>query len=204
MKKPRTSIKNLLIDSALYSTAMVITRGLRFLIIPLLTTYFTASQFGIYDLGMFYLSVMVIINRMGMDAGLNFYFSSAKSDEDQNSVVVTAGSIIFFTSSFLLILSSIFGNSWSMLFLQSPNNSNLIFVITLAIICTVSNEFSRNLFKWQFKRFIYMGSSVATAVLFLTFLLFFIFWSQWGGCGFANWVFALKPNGFLNRLRPLT
>ena len=67
-----------------------------------------------------------------------------------------------------------------MLFLQSPNNSNLIFVITLAIICTVSNEFSRRLFKWQFRQFIYMCSSVATAVLFLTFLLFFIFWFTLG------------------------
>ena len=161
------SLSSLVTDSAIYGVGQIVTKGFRFLLLPILTAYWSVDEFGLYDICTFFITFLIPFNMAGMNSAINYFYGSAKSDAERTQVVSTAAFVILLATILLITVLFPLANPIRLLLNIPFENGRIIILAIFAATCTTWNDFTRVLFKWRFMPFNFLISSISTAFLLL-------------------------------------
>lgn len=138
-------IKSFIKNSAIYTIATVFTRGIAIFLIPIYTRYLTPSEYGIIDYFMILTSIINLTIALEITQAVVRYYQDAETIEEKRSYVSTAFLFTIFIYSLYFIISFIFSNELSSLFLDDDNMSMLFIIAsgsiaTNGIFCFVQNQ----------------------------------------------------------------
>ena len=138
-------IKSFIKNSAIYTIATVFTRGIAIFLIPIYTRYLTPSEYGIIDYFIILTSIINLTIALEITQAVVRYYQDAETIEEKRSYVSTAFLFTIFIYSLYFIISFIFSNELSSLFLDDDNMSMLFIIAsgsiaTNGIFCFVQNQ----------------------------------------------------------------
>ena len=138
-------IKSFIKNSAIYTIATVFTRGIAIFLIPIYTRYLTPSEYGIIDYFIILTSIINLTIALEITQAVVRYYQDAETIEEKRSYVSTAFLFTIFIYSLYFIISFIFSNELSSLFLDDDNMSMLFIIVsgsiaTNGIFCFVQNQ----------------------------------------------------------------
>jgi O-antigen/teichoic acid export membrane protein len=99
------SIVSLSNNTIIYSIGTLSLRLTAFLLIPLYTRYLTKSEFGLLQILLFTIQVLITVNDMGMRTAIMRFFHSYESDKKLPELFGSSFSIIILVGFVLLTIS---------------------------------------------------------------------------------------------------
>lgn len=128
-------IKLFIKNSAIYTIATVLTRGIAIFLVPIYTRYLTPSEYGIIDYFMILASIINLTIALEVSQAVVRYYQDAQGIEEKRSYVSTAFFFTIFMYIIYFMVSFIFSSELSSLFLDDENMS-LLFIIASGAIAT--------------------------------------------------------------------
>ncbi len=122
-------IKKLAGETAVYGISSIIGRFLNWLLVPLYTTIFTQSEYGIVTNLMSYVAILFVLLTYGIETG---FFRFANQQKDRQQTYSTGLISLTVTTMLFGLLIVVFLNPLS-LFLEIPNHREYIILLAITI-----------------------------------------------------------------------
>lgn len=144
-------IKAFIQNSAIYTIATVLTRGIAIFLVPIYTRYLTPSEYGIIDYFMILASIINLTIALEISQAVVRYYQDAKGIEEKKSYVATAFLFTVFVYVLYFLISFVFSSELSSLFLDDENMSVLFMIASGAIATNGIFYFVQNQLKFEIR-----------------------------------------------------
>lgn len=166
-------LKQILNHSVVYGLTSSLQSILSFLLLPILTTYYTSEIFGVYSLILVVTAFASALFYFGASSALGRFYFDENTVEFKMSIISSALLITIFGFIFLLILALVFGKTISILLF---NNLKYAFALQLGLISGGLGFISNTLtliIRYEKKSVLFLTISIASVILnfLITYLL---------------------------------
>lgn len=144
-------IKSFIKNSAIYTIATVLTRGIAIFLVPIYTRYLTPFEYGIIDYFMILASIINLTIALEISQAVVRYYQDAKGIEEKKSYVATAFLFTVFVYILYFLISFVFSSELSSLFLDDENMSVLFIIASGAIATNGIFYFVQNQLKFEIR-----------------------------------------------------
>jgi O-antigen/teichoic acid export membrane protein len=174
-------LKSLFRDSMLYTVAIVLTRGLSFLLLPVYTRVLSPEEFGLLDyfvaLGAIASIVVTLEIVQGFARHISEYLDDAEKKKDFASTCMW-----FVVGSYtaLLFLLIVFSSPLASFLLDSSDKSDLIKLVAWAYWVAGVFNVILNQLRWEIRPVASVILSLVAGLLTVGFTFLFVVWLEWG------------------------
>lgn len=144
-------IKVFIQNSAIYTIATVLTRGIAIFLVPIYTRYLTLTEYGIIDYFMILASIINLTIALEISQAVVRYYQDAEGIEEKKSYVATAFLFTVFVYILYFLISFVFSSELSSLFLDDENMSVLFIIASGAIATNGIFYFVQNQLKFEIR-----------------------------------------------------
>lgn len=144
-------IKSFIRNSAIYTIATVLTRGIAIFLIPIYTRYLTPTEYGIIDYFVILASIINLTIALEISQAVVRYYQDAVGIEEKRSYVATAFIFTIFVYALYFIISFVFAGELSYLFLDDEHMSALFIIASGAIATNGIFYFVQNQLKFEIR-----------------------------------------------------
>lgn len=144
-------IKSFIKNSAIYTIATVLTRGIAIFLVPIYTRYLTPAEYGIIDYFMILASIINLTIALEISQAVARYYQDAAGMKEKRSYVATAFLFTIFVYVLYFLISFIFSNEFAYLFLDDENMSILFIIASGAIATNGIFYFVQNQLKFEIR-----------------------------------------------------
>jgi len=173
---PKSHVKELFSQTAVYGIGIMLNKILSFLLIPVYTFYFSPSDLGLYNLVQSLWLFIILIYVYGMETSFIKFFIDAKEEKKKTEIYSTT--VILITVSSLVfsgILYLFAGNiSEFIKFENIEKGKYLVKVLSILLFFDTVSRFPLLLLRAELKAKIYFFLSVSTLIINLSLSIFFI------------------------------
>lgn len=170
-------LRKIMTDSLWYTIANIITKGISFLLIPIYTTYFSPTEYGVIDLLIILGTIISTIIGLEIHQAVARFFPEENTYEDKKVMVSTAlWSIICFYFLFLVIALP-FSKELSNILFDNEKYERVIVVAMVSFGFNFLYYFVSSQLKWQLetKKYVFISLIYSVSLLLTTFLFLFYF-----------------------------
>ena len=114
-------IKSFIKNSAIYTIATVLTRGIAIFLVPIYTRYLTPAEYGIIDYFMILASIINLTIALEISQAVARYYQDAAGMKEKRSYVATAFLFTIFVYVLYFLISFIFSSEFAYLFLDDES-----------------------------------------------------------------------------------
>lgn len=170
-------------NTALYTLAGLITRGVSFLLLPVYTRFLTTADYGVMQLLDITVDIAAILFVAGMTAGMQRYYFAAKSDAERNAVVSTTFALEFGLGA--LAAAALFATAplASLIGLTEPGHVFLVRIAACNFLLGVLSSVPLLLLQSQKRAGAFLAATLAKLAMQVTLNLVFLVWFQMGVLG---------------------
>lgn len=144
-------IKSFIKNSAIYTIATVLTRGIAIFLVPIYTRYLTPSEYGIIDYFMILASIINLTIALEISQAVVRYYQDSVNIKEKRSYVSTAFLFTIFVYVLYFLISFVFSSELSSLFLDDENMSVLFMIASGAIATNGIFYFVQNQLKFEIR-----------------------------------------------------
>lgn len=144
-------IKSFIRNSAIYTIATVLTRGIAIFLIPIYTRYLTPTEYGIIDYFVILASIINLTIALEISQAVVRYYQDAVGIEEKRNYVATAFIFTIFVYVLYFITSFVFASELSYLFLDDEHMSVLFIIASGAIATNGIFYFVQNQLKFEIR-----------------------------------------------------
>ena len=160
-------LKDLLKDSFIYTLATVISKGIGFFLLPIVTLYILPDAYGALDLYVVFISLIGVSIGLELSQGLARYTATATLEEKQQLISTTIWFTIFIYSlaiAFLLIFHKKID-----LLIVSDEKYNNVFTIIISMILFVKLDYIlKSQLRWDLRVKEFATVSILYSIVFAT------------------------------------
>ena len=158
-------LKNLLKDSFIYTLATVVSKGIGFFLLPIITLYIAPDAYGALDLYLVFISLVGVSVGMELSQGLARYTATASIEEKQKLVSTTVWFTLFTYSIFIVFL--LFFNEKINALLISEGKFNNVFTIIIFLLLFIKmDNILKSQLRWDLKVKQFAGVSILYSFVF--------------------------------------
>lgn len=144
-------IKSFIKNSAIYTIATVLTRGIAIFLVPIYTRYLTPTEYGMIDYFMILASIINLTIALEISQAVVRYYQDAVGIEEKRNYVATAFIFTIFVYVLYFITSFVFASELSYLFLDDEHMSVLFIIASGAIATNGIFYFVQNQLKFEIR-----------------------------------------------------
>lgn len=144
-------IQSFIKNSAIYTIATVLTRGIAIFLVPIYTRYLTPAEYGIIDYFMILASIINLTIALEISQAVVRYYQDAVGIEEKRNYVATAFLFTSFVYVLYFLISFIFASELSSLFLDDKHMSELFMIASGAIATNGIFYFVQNQLKFEIR-----------------------------------------------------
>lgn len=144
-------IKSFIKNSAIYTISTVLTRGISIFLIPIYTLYLTPSEYGLIDYFMILASIINLTIALEISQAVARYYQEAKGRQEKKEYVSTAFLFTLVIYLAYYIISYVFSNNFSELFLDDTSLEVLFIIASAAIATNGIFYFVQNQLKFEIR-----------------------------------------------------
>lgn len=167
----------------IFGVGTVLQKAITFILLPLYTTRFSASEYGTLGLITITGSVLVTIFALGMNFGLFRSYYDYENEEDRKIVISTAFFIILASSFVLFTFGLIFSKHLSFLVFGNPEYKIHFLMITGISIFTMLNTIPFVIFRAQKKSIQYITFRISFFMIAVALIIYLVAVKNWGILG---------------------
>lgn len=167
----------------IFGVGTVLQKAITFILLPLYTTRFSASEYGTLGLITITGSVLVTICTLGVNFGLFRSYYDYENEEDRKIVISTALFIILASSFVLFILGLIFSKHLSFLVFGNPEYEVHFLMIMGISIFTMLNTIPFVIFRAQKKSIQYIIFRISFFIIAVALIIYLVAVKNWGILG---------------------
>jgi O-antigen/teichoic acid export membrane protein len=184
-----TGIARLFSDSFIYAVGIAVNQGLRFLVLPLILRNLEPAQLGSFDAARSFLIVASPLVALGMESAVAILYNQFPDDIRRQRVLMSTGLAIVTIVASILLLVGLWGQTSLYQWVMGGNGNPLVLSLTLGLTAfSAITEYTRNLLKWQMRRFVFVSLLIGEAFLSLIIGVGLVVFAQQGIVG---WILAL-------------
>jgi O-antigen/teichoic acid export membrane protein len=194
------SVKSLSKNTAIYSIGTLALRFTAFLLIPLYTHYLSKSEFGLLQILLFTVQIIIAVNDLGMRSALMRFFDEYNKLGKLKELLGSSFSINIIIGCLFLILAFTIPDNFIAILFDVEEIPNLLFFTVLVGIAQTLSLNILSYFRAQDNGIIYMIISVSTALVMilityimlvlLDFGILGVLWAQ-ASAYFSMWLLVL-------------
>ena len=154
-------LKNLLKDSFIYTLATVVSKGIGFFLLPIITLYIAPDAYGALDLYLVFISLVGVSVGLELSQGLARYTATASLEEKQKLISTTVWFTLFIYVVFILFL--LFFNKKINTLLISEGSYNNVFTIIIFLLLFIKMD---NILKSQLRWDLRVKQFAAVSILY--------------------------------------
>ena len=182
----------------IYGVGSIIEKAITFILLPLYTTRFTPTDYGILGLVILTGSVMATIFTIGMNYGLLRSYYDYKDERKRKEVISTAFYIVLMSSIILLILGIVFSKNFSMLLFDSYQYRLHFIVIVISSVFSILNVVPFIVFRVKMKSLQFIIFQIIFLSIGIGTIIYLVNYLKWGVLG------ALVGNMIMGAITCLT
>lgn len=171
-------IKNTVKQSAIYGLSRISLKFVSFILTPVISIYFTVSEYGVLDRFERFWQIIFAISLFGMETALLRWYTLTENKEEKKSLIFTI--LLYLTGlNIVLILGGIvFSATLSQAIFDSSGYSNII-ILTFLIACFEAlMVVPLSLLRAENKPGKYLLITIASTVIALIFQLYFLIYTN--------------------------
>lgn len=127
-------IKNTIKQSAIYGLSRISLKFVSFIITPVISIYFTVSEYGVLDRFERFWQIIFAVSLFGMETALLRWYTLTNDKEDKKSLIFTILIYLAAINVIMIFIGFIFSDSLSTLIFDDPIYSKII-IFTFIIAC---------------------------------------------------------------------
>ncbi len=127
-------IKNTIKQSAIYGLSRISLKFVSFIITPVISIYFSVSEYGVLDRFERFWQIIFAISLFGMETALLRWYTLTESKEEKKSLIFSILVYLAVLNLVLIIFGYLFSGSLSVVIFDDPKFSNII-ILTFLIAC---------------------------------------------------------------------
>jgi O-antigen/teichoic acid export membrane protein len=158
-------IKSFIKNSAIYTIATVLTRGIAIFLVPIYTRYLTPAEYGMIDYFMILASIINLTIALEISQAVVRYYQDAVGIEEKRNYVATAFIFTIFVYVLYFITSFVFASELSYLFLDDEHMSALFMIASGAIATNGIFYFVQNQLKFEIRPKDFAVVSIANVIV---------------------------------------
>ncbi len=166
--------KNLAKNSAIYSLGNFSTKLAGFILLPLYTSYFSISEYGVIGILEVTSQLIVAVFGLGLYTALNRWYWEEAYRDKQKSIFTTALLFLGFIATLLVLLMFLFSQKLAIILFETQEYSYLLRLIALSAGLTVFGNIPLTLMRLQEKPILYSTSNLLRMTTSLLFTIYFI------------------------------
>lgn len=166
-----------------YGIGSIIEKAITFILLPLYTTRFTPSDYGILGLLTITGSIIATFFTIGMNYGLLRSYYDYKDEEKRKAVVSTAFYIVLISSFILLVLGLIFSKNFSILLFDSSKYRLHFIIIVLTSVFNILNVVPFVVFRVKMKSIQFIIFQAIFLLIGIGLILYLVNYLKWGVLG---------------------
>ena len=181
-----------------YGFASVIPALVGLILVPILTRTFSPSDYGVIELVLLIISVLVSFLILGFDSAIAFYFYKIEDEIERKKIISTGFYFLLIISLVIIIGLIFFVDSVSLVIFKETKYSPVLFIAFLVAFFTLLNSFFGKLMRIYLKPYNYSYLIISTSFLSFLFILFFVLKTNLGIIGiFYGYLIANTLSLFL-------
>lgn len=166
-----------------YGFAGVIPALVGLVLVPILTRTFSPSDYGVIELMLLIISVLVSFLILGFDSAIAFYFYKTENEIERKKIISTGFYFLLAVSSVIIVGLIFFVDYLSLVIFKEIKYSPVLFIVLLVAFFTLVNSFFGKLMRIYLKSYNYFYLITFISFLSFLFILFFIFKTNLGIIG---------------------
>ncbi len=178
-----TNFKRFGKDLIIYGLSSSMSKFVGVLLIPLYTHYFSAEEFGSFDLIATIVMIAAILGMIQMESGVSRYYYAKKEESKRRKMVSTAAWMILSCSILLLILFLFFSELISQWLFKDTQYAGVIFVAAMTIPLMNLNGLFTVLIRFQKQPVTYLIIQVTQSIVMVGVTVYLIAWVETGIAG---------------------
>jgi len=177
--------KKFLSETAIYGLGIAISKGIGFLIVPVITRIFSPADYGIIDMLVTVGGISAVFMTLGLDSALSFFYMEAKNKELNTSRVIASTLHIRILVGIVVILIVVsLANIINTYLFDNLISTEYIYLITLTVFFGTMVSQSLEIFRLVFKPWKYVLLSLTQSVGGALLILMFVAYYQYGINGY--------------------
>jgi O-antigen/teichoic acid export membrane protein len=171
-------IKNTIKQSAVYGLSRISLKFVSFILTPIISIYFTVSEYGILDRFERFWQIILAIALFGVETALLRWYTLTEDKEKKKSIIYTILCLIICINILLLSIGVFFSEPLSQIIFDSSIYSNII-ILTFFIACFEAlMVIPLTLLRAENKPGKYFAITLISTIISLLMQLYFLFYTQ--------------------------
>lgn len=177
------SIKEFFKDAFIYSVAGWISRLLGFILLPVYTRIFSPDDYGVFDLIAASTAFLIFGLQLGLDSAVTRFFSASNSETEKRAYFSTVFWTKIFTYIPIITIFILLSPAINKLLFGDNNQQALIIWALISVFTTSLWLYFLQLYRLQFKSFIYSVFSVIYLIASIILTIYFVVLARTGIIG---------------------
>ena len=167
----------------IYGIGAVLEKTITFILLPLYTTRFTASDYGILGLVNISGALMATIFTIGINYGLLRSYYDYKDKENRKAVISTAFYILLFSGLILLSVGLIFSKNFSIILFDTTEYKFHFIIIVLTSFFNIINVIPFVVFRVKKDSFRFIIFQIIFLLIGISLIIYLVNYRKWGVLG---------------------
>ncbi|MBN2072474.1 MAG: oligosaccharide flippase family protein [Actinobacteria bacterium] len=166
-----------------YGIGSIIEKAITFILLPLYTTRFTASDYGILGLVTVTGSILAAIFTIGMNYGLLRSYYDYRDEKDRKAVISTAFYIVLLSTFIMLVLGLAFSRNFSELIFKSGDYRLHFIIIVITSAFSILNVVPFTVFRVRMKSLQFIILQAVFLLIGIGTIIYLVNYRKWGVLG---------------------